>query len=685
VIVTGISGSSSIRKSPVPVTRISRAELIAIPATNLIDALSHQAGISQVSTGPAISKPVIRGLGYNRLVVVNDGVRQEGQQWGDEHGIEIDENNISRIEILKGPASLMYGSDAMAGVINILSTIPLPNHTISGNILSSYQTNNHQRSLFANLGGNLNGFNWNAWGDIKAASDYKNSYDGTVYNSKYREQNVGGYIGYNGNWGFSHLIVSNFNQKPGIIEGARNELGQFIKPLPGGDEGIPSEQDFTSTEAQVPWQHVNHFKVIADNRFQLSKGNITLNLGWQRNNRKEFGNVDEPSDPTLSFNLTTFNYKAIYHRDNHTGWNSSFGISGMQQVNRIGGEELLIPEYQLFDAGAFVYAQKTLNKFTISGGTRYDIRDLKTTQLMEGNEIKFPGLKQNYSNLSASAGMTFEASDALSLKLNLAKGFRAPGIPELASNGAHEGTNRYEYGNPDMKSESSWQADAGMEFNSDHIFFSATTFYNHIDNFIFYSKLTSLNGGDSLILNEGDLIPTYQFDQRTANLYGIELQIDVHPHPLDWLHWENNFSYVRGKFAEPVDGTDNLPLIPAAHWLSELRGEFLKKGKIIRNLSIYTDLDITFAQHDAFTGYQTETETPGYTLFNAGISGSLMRKNTSFITFYLSGINLTDVAYQSHLSRLKYTDVNQVSGRKGVYNMGRNFMFKVNIPIQLFK
>src|SRR6478752_4720388 len=297
VIVTGIAGSSSIRKSPVAVTRISHEDLIAIPATNLIDALSHQPGISQVSTGPAISKPVIRGLGYNRLVVVNDGVRQEGQQWGDEHGIEIDENNIGRIEILKGPASLMYGSDAMAGVINILSTVPLPNHTVSGNILSSYQTNNHQRSLFANLGGNLNGFNWNAWGDIKAASDYKNSYDGTVYNSKYREQNVGGYIGYNGNWGFSHLIVSNFNQKPGIIEGARNELGQFIKPLPGGDEGIPSEQDFTSTEAQVPWQHVNHFKVIADNRFQLSKGNITLNLGWQRNDRKEFGNVDEPSDP----------------------------------------------------------------------------------------------------------------------------------------------------------------------------------------------------------------------------------------------------------------------------------------------------------------------------------------------------------------------------------------------------
>ncbi|HSB93144.1 MAG TPA: TonB-dependent receptor plug domain-containing protein, partial [Flavitalea sp.] len=213
VVVTGIAGSSSTRKSPVPISRITKAELIAIPATNLIDALSHQPGLSQVSTGPAISKPVIRGLGYNRLVVVNDGVRQEGQQWGDEHGIEIDENSVSKIEILKGPASLMYGSDAMAGVINIITTVPLPNNTVSGNILSSYQTNNKQRSLFANIGGNLNGFNWNAWADLKAAADYKNAYDGSVYNSKFREQNMGGYIGYNGNWGFSHLVVSVFDQK----------------------------------------------------------------------------------------------------------------------------------------------------------------------------------------------------------------------------------------------------------------------------------------------------------------------------------------------------------------------------------------------------------------------------------------------------------------------------------------
>lgn len=685
VIVTGVAGATSLRKSPVPVTRITRSELIAIPSSNLIDAIAHQPGVSQVSTGPAISKPVIRGLGYNRLVVINDGVRQEGQQWGDEHGIEVDENSVSRIEILKGPASLIYGSDAMAGVVNIITASPLPSNTISGSILSSYQTNNRQRSVYANLGGNLNGFNWNAWGDLKGAGDYQNKFDGHVYNSKYNERNVGGYIGYNGQWGFSHLVVSNFNQRLGLIEGERDSLGRFIRPLPGGGEAVASDADFRSTNPQVPWQHIRHFRIISDNRFQVGHGNITLNLGWQQNRRQEFGEVDQPDLPSLAFRLRTFSYKAIYHLNDRNGWNFSFGLSGMSQENRIGGEEVLIPEYNLFDAGAFAYTQKTAGKITFSGGLRYDTRHLTTTSLMEDNEVKFQALNRKFSNVSASAGLTFEASDKLLFKLNLAKGFRAPGIPELASNGAHEGTNRYEHGNANMRSESSWQADLGAEWNSEHFFASISTFYNRIDHFIFYSRLKNVAGTDSLVLSEGDYIPAFQFDQRSANLYGLELQVDLHPHPLDWLHWENNFSYVRGRFTEKIEDTYNIPLIPAARWNSELRGEWLKKGKIIQNLAIHFDVDHTFDQNNAFRAYDTETPTDGYTLLNAGISASVIHKNRPLMTFYLLGNNLGDVAYQSHLSRLKYTSVNAVTGRMGVFNTGRNFVFKVNIPLSFVK
>lgn len=151
--------------------------------------------MSQITTGPAISKPIIRGLGYNRVVVMNDGIRQEGQQWGDEHGIEIDEYNVSRIEVLKVPASLIYGSDALAGVINIISNVPVSDGIIKGNIISNFQSNNRMMGNHFDLAGNNKGYIWGINFSGKNASDYKNKYDGYVYNSRFLERNGGAYIG----------------------------------------------------------------------------------------------------------------------------------------------------------------------------------------------------------------------------------------------------------------------------------------------------------------------------------------------------------------------------------------------------------------------------------------------------------------------------------------------------------
>jgi iron complex outermembrane recepter protein len=680
VTITAVGSATSIRKAPIAITRVNKTELLSTPSTNIIDAISRQPGVSQLTTGPAISKPIIRGLGYNRLVVINDGVRQEGQQWGDEHGIEIDENSVSRVEIVKGPASLIYGSDALAGVVNIITTNPVPVNTIKANLLSSYNTNNKQRSFFGSIGGNHNGFNWTGWGDFTAAADYKNKYDDHVWNSKFNNKNFGGYVGYNAAWGFSHLIVSNFNQKLGIIEGERDSSG-FIKALPNGVDGIPTESDFNSTTPAIPYQHIEHFKVISDNSFKAGGGRVTLNLAWQRNQRQEFGNPDDPTEKSLYFDLKTFNYNAAYHFNDKKEWTTSIGIGGMQQGNQNRGMEVLIPEYSLFDIGAFVYSQKTIDKTTLSGGIRFDNRSLDSKEFIEGSDVKFSGFKKNFSNVSGSAGVSYAATQNFVLKLNLARGFRAPSIPELASNGAHEGTNRYEYGDANLKSETSWQGDFGFEINSEHVLFNASAFYNNINNFIFYTKLNGANGGDSLVLVDQNLIPAYKFEQRSAHLAGFEALLDLHPHPFDWLHWQNTISYVKGTFKDPIEGTKNVPFIPATRWLSELKAELLSKGKSVRNLSLYFEADHTFNQNHPFTAYNTETTTTGYTLLNAGISANISSKDKTLFSIYLLGNNLGDVAYQNHLSRLKYTDVNPLTGRQGVFNMGRNFAIKLNIPL----
>jgi len=683
VVITGISSATQARRTPTPITTIRQQELLRQASTNIVDAISKQPGVSQIGTGPAISKPVIRGLGYNRVITIHDGVRQEGQQWGDEHGLEIDEYSVSRIEILKGPASLIYGSDAMAGVINIMSNVPAPAGTLRGNFISNYQTNNRLRGFGLNLGANHNGFNWNVSGSLQNATDYENKYDGRVYNSKFNNRNLGGYIGYNGNWGYTHLIASYFKQKLGIVEGERDALGRFIKPLPGGVEGVPTESDFNSTTPQIPWQSIQHTKLVSDNSFNIGQGRLALILGYQRNQRIEFGNIDDPGEKELFFDLGTFTYSGIYHLTERNSWRTAIGVNGMSQQNKNKGAEVLIPEYSLFDIGTFIFSQKSWDKVTLSGGVRFDNRSLDSKAFMEGTDLKFVAFNKDFSNFSGSAGISYLPSKLVTLKLNIARGFRAPTVAELASNGAHEGTNRYEYGDNNLKSETSWQADGGIELASQHVSIEATLFSNNIRNFIFYRKLSAAGGGDSTVEVDGNFIPAFRFDQSPARLAGLELRVDIHPHPLDWLHFENTFSFVNGRFKDAIEGSKNIPFIPAARFISQLRGDFLRKGKSFRNLSLSLEMDRTFDQNHAFTGYDTETPTPGYTLMNAGLGVDVVSKNKTLFSLYLQGNNITDVAYQNHLNRLKYAAENPVTGRMGVFNMGRNFSIKVNVPLSV--
>ena len=685
VTVTGVSAATSVKRTPVPVNIIRKEELFRGSSTNLIDALTKTPGVAQISTGPAISKPSIRGLGYNRVVVVNDGIRQEGQQWGDEHGIEIDEYNVNKAEVLKGPASLMYGSDALAGVVNFISVVPAPEKTIKANIFGTYQTNNRQRGLHADISGNENGFIWGVNGSYKAAADYKNKYDGNVFNSKFNEKDFGGFMGVNKSWGFSHLLVSNFDQHLGLVEGDRDSAtGQFLKPI--NDNGSPGEaiasgSDFTTDNPFIPRQRIQHFKVATDNSFSMGKDRLTVTLGYQRNQRQEFGNVVDPEEKNLYFDLRTFNYNLQYHFADRNNWRTTIGVNGMQQRNQNKGVEVLIPEYSLFDIGGFVYTQKRIDKFTASGGIRFDNRSIDSKAFVDAGNTKFQQFTKNFSNVSASIGGSYEASKQVTLKLNLARGFRAPSIPELASNGAHEGTNRYEYGEQNLKSETSYQADAGIDVATEHISFTANVFYNAIRNFIYYRKLNAVAGGDSVITDGQQQFFAFRFNQNNARLYGAEFNLDIHPHPLDWLHIENSFSWVRGLLNEEQDGSKNLPFIPGARLINEIKAELSKNGQLLRNVYLKAELDNTFAQNNPFTGFDTETRTPGYSLLNAGFGGDIASKGKTIFSLFFTANNITDVAYQNHLSRLKYAPENLVTGRMGVYNMGRNFSIKLNVPL----
>ena len=681
VVVTGVTGNSLLKNSPSPVSVVSPTELLAQSSTNIIDAIAKQPGISQITTGSGISKPVIRGLGYNRVVVVDDNIRQEGQQWGDEHGVEIDPQTVHSVEILKGPASLRYGSDAMAGVI-IFHEAPSPSAgEIKASLSSEYQTNNGLFDYSLNLAGNNKGIVWGLRYSDKMAHAYKNKYDGYVYNSGFRERGANGLIGLNKNWGYSHLKLSYYQLTPGIVEGERDEeTGEFIKPInDNGKEGeaIATHSDFKSYSHQMPYQQVKHYKAVLDNSFIVGDGNLSALIGYQQNRRQEFEDVINPSTCGLDFKLHTVNYDVHYLFPEMDDWKISAGVNGMYQRSENKGNEFLIPSYNLFDYGVFATAARSFGKFSVSGGLRWDNRHQHGNRLDDEGEVRFESFTRNFNGFTGSAGLVYNATDNLNVRLNLSRGFRAPNISELASNGIHEGTIRYEKGNAQLKPENSWQLDAGVDYSSSIISAQLSLFANFIDNYIFSHKLTDANG--ETVITEGQ--PTYQFIAGNSRIMGGEVSIDIHP--IEKLHYQNTFSYVNAIQLHQPEQTKYLPFTPAPRWLSDIKYDIIRDGKVFNNTFVSIGLDCNLRQNHYYKENDTETATPSYTLLNFSAGTDIKSKGKKLLSVYFMANNITDKAYQSHLSRLKYAAVNNTTGRQGVYNMGRNFSLKILLPINL--
>lgn len=696
IIVTGLSQATEKNRTPTPVTTIQPKQLLQVSSSNIIDAIATQPGIAQVTTGSGISKPVIRGLGYNRVVVVNDGIRQEGQQWGDEHGIEIDEFSVNKVEILKGPASLSYGSDAMAGAINLITAPTLPDGKIQGNLLAGYQSNNGLMEYSGNVAGNKKGFIWNIRYSNKLAHDYQNKYDGYVFNSRYRENALSGIIGLNKSWGYSHLHVGAYNLTPGIVEGGRDSAtGKFIKPVLVNDstaeDALAADKDFTSYTPYTAFQKIHHYKAVLNNSFIIGNGSLNVVLGMQQNERQEYGDIFNPNQYGLYFLLNTFNYDVRYALPEKNNVNISFGVNGMKQTSQNKGTEFLVPAYSLFDAGVFAVVKKSWEKLDISGGMRFDSRTENSESLFltadeekavstdPGAYEKFAAFKTGFTGISGSIGAAYQLSKDVFTKLNFSRGFRAPNIAEIGANGEHEGTGRYEIGDPGLKAENSLQIDYAIGLNSEHVTAELDVFTNHISNFIFTGKLSGIAGGDSL----ADGIPVYKYISGEAQLTGGEFSIDIHPHPFDWLHFENSFSYVQAIQKNQPDSTKYLPFIPAPKIATELRTDIRKISKGMANAYIKIGVDNYLAQNKFYAANGTETATPAYTLVNAGIGTDILSGKRTVCTLIVNVNNLADVAYQSHLSRLKYEAENYASGRTGVYNMGRNVTLKLLIPLSI--
>ena len=598
----------------------------------LIEGLATIPGVSQVSTGTSIGKPVIRGLSGNRVLVYSQGVRIENQQFGDEHGLGLNDAGVESVEVIKGPASLLYGSDALGGVLYLNPEKFANTNTFKGDF--------NQRLFSNTLGSNTSlglktsGKNWKflARGTHNTHSDYKIAAGERVTNTRYNETDFKTRIGYS-NSKFSSVFRYNYNKL---------------------DLGIPENgvaEQTTSKKTAFPSQAIDNNLLSLNNIFFFKNSKLDVDLGYIDNNRSE---LEDGNIAILHMKLKTFNYDAKYHLPKLGQIETIVGIQGMSQTNANSGEEFLIPDATTNDFGFFGTGNYEWKSNVLQAGLRFDNRKINSdARGIPGSAGSFEALDKSFNSFNASLGYKTNLAKELTLRLNVASGFRAPNLAELTSNGVHEGTNRYEVGNPDLKTEQNVQTDLNLEYKSSHIEFFANGFYNHINHYIY----TSPTGE---VINDNAV---FDYVQNDAKLFGGEIGLHFHPHPLDWLHYETSFESVTGK----KENGDYLPLIPANNWNNTIRTEFKIKNWLEDGFATL-NVTTTFNQENV-SGFETKSN--GYTLANIGFGGKVKLGKTAF-DINLNANNLLDKEYTAHLSRLK-TD--------GIPNIGRNIILGLNFNL----
>ncbi|MCF1191809.1 TonB-dependent receptor [Mangrovimonas sp. AS39] len=627
------------------VERQNVSDLKSQGAVTLADGITNIAGVESVTTGTGIGKPVIRGLSSNRVLVYTQGVRLENQQFGSEHGLGVSDAGIESVEVIKGPSSLLYGSDALGGVLYLNPERFASQNSSEAHLGATYFSNTLGYNTTAAYKASGDKFKFLFRGSLAEHSDYETP-NYRVTNTRWNEKDFKGGIGFQD---------SKFKT-------------EFRYNVNHSKLGIPEELTLQSKAKypMLPYQDLTNHVFSSKSTVFFDKSSLEFNLGYIYNNRQEFEDEhhheehgeeeedhheeeehdeheeNEELHPALQMKLKTFNYDVKYHLPKIGRTETIVGVQGMHQTNTNYGEEQLIPDATTNDVGVLGMTHIHFEKVDVQVGARFDHRSIELPE----------GLQREFNSFNGAIGAKTNLAKNVTARFNVASGFRAPNLAELTSDGVHHGSYRYEIGNIDLKNEQNIQFDLNLEYKNDHWEVFANGFYNTINNYIFLSPL-----GEEI-----QEFAAYQYVQDDAALYGGEFGFHFHPHPLDWLHVESSFETVTGK-----QQNDNyLPLIPANSLNNTIRVEYntgwLQKG------FAFVRLKTTFDQNHVSP---FETTTAGYQLLSAGFGGTIqVFKRDLDVT--ISGSNLLDESYINHLSRLK---------PDGIYNMGRNLTFGLSYRI----
>lgn len=637
-------------------------------------------GISAINVGVGIAKPVIRGLSSNRIIVQQYGIKQESQQWGSDHGLEIDAFDVEKVEIIKGPTTLQYGSDGLGGVINIKhGNIPIKN-SFSGSVQSNYKTNNNHLGVTAKIAMNKNNFFSSARYTQQRFSDYTvpaemfeyNTFTLPIFNNRLKntagkEQNIAVTTGYTSNKSITRLTFNHYKLNAGIFSGA---------------VGIPRsyslQHDGNYRNIETPKQEVDHYRFTLNQSLTFKKNLLSFNLGFQNNIRSEYTFPEFHNIPTsqidfnnqLGLNLVLRTYSVnVNFEQNLNASKINYGMDFQRQFNKRSGFEYLIPDYDISRNGIFTTFETTVSKFILNGGLRLDIGSNSSKFhkqfVWNSNEEIIDSLiseatNNQFFNWSTSLGASYELNKKNTFKINFARSFRIPHPSETSSNGIHHGTFRHEQGTSDLISEIGYQSDIGLFHASDKITFEIVTYFNFFKNFIYLGP--TFPARFSTLPESGQLFK-YRQDDAIFTGFETELNYKISKH----LAIRQTSDFVQ---SINLNTGIALPFSPQPTIKNSIQWN-IGQTKFIKKPVIYFEQQYYFPAKGRLRIDRSERETPSTFQFNVNSKFELSL-NKKIIKLNLQIQNIFNQPFLNHLSRYRLLNIPE-QGRNLILMIKYNF------------
>lgn len=649
---------------------LSGRQLEETRGLSLAESLKGLAGVSSLQTGPTIAKPVIHGLHSNRILLLNNGVRQEGQQWGTEHAPEIDPFVATEMKVIKGAAGVRYGADAIGGVV-IVEPKALPDSAagISGELNLLATTNNRQGAVSATIEGTVPRMpllSWRLQGTLKKAGNARTP-DYYMQNTGFNERNFSAALGYYKQSYGAELFYSQFNTKLGIL--SASHIGNITDIQDAISRGRPFGADTVQFTYDInrPYQDIRHDLLKA--KIYLNTGDVgklSFTYGFQDDVRDEYDvhNV-ESGHPAMHLAISTQTTETIWEHKPAGNFTGSAGINTIYQNNTWLYSDFL-PFYTSFNPGIFALEKWRKDRLQLEGGLRYDYKHVQVKELVENTYVEKH--EYDYQNVSGTLGAMYDLGYHLTLGLNAASAWRAPGVNELFSDGVHHASGIYEIGDRNLLVEKAYNFEASAQyFGSPRFSGQFSVYNNYINNYIYLAPTQTFT------LSPRGAFPTFTYKQVDASFRGFDLSLQYKL--LNALTLESKTTIVR---ARNTNTGEWLVGIPADSYDNSLRYEFGNAGSTRLMGKTYFSIGGQYVSEQ--TRYPTETDQDyalppaAYFLLHAE-AGTTLHLGKQPLEVGITGNNLLNTPYRDYLNRFRYyTD-----------DLGRMLLFRVKVPIGFTK